>query len=1104
MTASTWFGKQVAILFFFGLIGPGTAYAGDEANSSRATSPASVHTYVSASVHIPASAYTHIPATVHTLTSSSVSVNSPSEQFQKARALFDEGFYAEAYSLFRQLSDDLQPSESLGSVQASTGSSAKAGSASIRESAAYYAVLCLAAMERDNQFAATDRFLRLYPNSRYAAELLKDAAFQEAEQGRFDEAVRRAAMAVTYPQTDKERAEAYFRLAEYSIQADDPARARNTFLELADRFPYSTLAPKALYARGTLYLEDEQYQNATDAFELLRERFPYDEMTRRIGTALGESYYRQKKYALAIEAFEDQFFYLDDELQRKAIYLMAESANAMDDLKNAARLYRMLLNRTEDPEEQRLAHYGLGWIYHKQEIWHWAADSFGKAADMEAGTGADTNASPGANTGISRDTGIPRYTGTPRDTGTSPENGTSTDLLARKALYYKAVNHKLAGQFPQALETFRTFGSRFRDGEFLRHAYFEWAVTAFEAGFYGEAIEALLPLARQYETIENSGEILSFLGEVYYANQEYSRAVETFELASSITDIEESVKRQAKFQMAWLRYSNQSYERAKTDFEAVVQEWPDSDLGREALFWSADSRYRLEEYGPASVRYERFIRENPEHELTGPAKYALGWAHFMMGEFDKTTAPLIDFLENYEPPSIALYPYETDTQLRIGDAFYAQGNYPEAIRYYRKAIGAEPGGDYAIYQLANSYYRQNRNFDAVTQFRRMIRIYPFSRLREQSQYNIAYIYLSQGNYDQAIEEFRRVIERYPGTEWAARSQYNIGDAHYNAGDYAEAIAAYQVVLQEYPKSRYVLEAVDGIQYSQLSAGDEDQSTDLLEAFLNENPTSETADRLRFRQAVNTLQTGNYEAAVREFRQYLRITNNQQMMPEAYFNMADAYLRLGNKDAAALAYETIASEYPQSERTAPSLAELGLIELGRGRLEEAADVFTRLAELDRRFHQEAFVGRGNAFLGLGRMEEAEADFRRVTELQAGNDAARIGLSRIALQRDQPEEAIVTLEEIAAGNSTELGAEAQYLLGESQRTLGNREAALEEYRKVMVLFEIYDRWVSMARYRMAEIFIRQGKRTDALNLLREIIETYPGTEGAENASALLERT
>jgi tetratricopeptide (TPR) repeat protein len=79
---------------------------------------------------------------------------------------------------------------------------------------------------------------------------------------------------------------------------------------------------------------------------------------------------------------------------------------------------------------------------------------------------------------------------------------------------------------------------------------------------------------------------------------------------------------------------------------------------------------------------------------------------------------------------------------------------------------------------------------------------------------------------------------------------------------------------------------------------DDTSTDILEDFLADNPTSTTADRLRFRQAENVFQSGDYEGAVREFRQYLRITNNRNLMPDAYFNMADAYQRTDQKQQAA--------------------------------------------------------------------------------------------------------------------------------------------------------------------------------------------------------------
>jgi len=579
------------------------------------------------------------------------------------------------------------------------------------------------------------------------------------------------------------------------------------------------------------------------------------------------------------------------------------------------------------------------------------------------------------------------------------------------------------------------------------------------------------------------------LGEVYYANSEYARALETFEIAEQMTDLDPALKRQARFQMAWVRYSNQAYEQAQPEFQAVYDEWPESDLGRESLFWSADSHYQYRNYGPASTQFARFVRDNPEHELIGAAKYALGWSYFMMGDFDNATGPLTDFLENYDPPPIALYPYETDTQLRIGDAYYAQGKYRDALGYYNMAIGAEPGGDYAMFQVANSHYRMNRNFEAVTQFRRMLRIYPYSALREQAQYNIAYIYLNTGNYDQAVEEFNTVIERFPGTEWAARSQYNIGDAYYNAGDYERAVEEYENVLRNYPRSNYIIEAINGIQFSQLSAGMDDRSTGFLEDFLDENPTSATADRLRFRQAENTLQSGDYSGAVAEFRQYLRITNNEEMMPEAYFNMADAYLRLNDNEGAAEAYRTIINEFPNSERAAPSMAELGQIELQKSNYNAALQTFNELAEKDTRFLQEAYLGMGSANLGLGNNQEARQNFEQVLSINEGNDAARTGLGKVLLEDDRIEEARRFFSLVADNNTTAVGAEAQYMLGESYMRQGNRENALEEFSKVRVLFEAYDDWVSEAQYRTAEIYIREGRRGEALSLLNSIVENYP---------------
>ncbi len=966
--------------------------------------------------------------------------DSYSRSFQAGLDLFERGLFAESIPLFKEAVESSENEIN-------------------RETADFFIVRAFTQIDSLGTDIHVDRFVQSYPGSNRVAILLREVAEQHLDRGEYSYAIRRMDQALNYPQSYMNRAELYYSLAEVAAQSGDYDLARRYFLELSDEHRRSIWSPAALYSRGRLYLEQEQFSEAADAFELLRERHPNTAMARRIGTALGESYYQQRRYEEAIQAFRDAIPYLDDENRTKAFYLIAESYNAINAYSDATRYYREFLRRVDDPHEARIAHYGLGWVFHKQDIFHWAARSFAEASSGD-------------------------------------------DDIARRALYYKAVNQKLAGRLNDALNTFREFGDRFDEGVFFEHAHFEWAVTAFELGLFNEAIEVLLPLARNYEQLENPGQILTFLGEAYHANSEYTRAIEAFDLASEIDDIDPALKRQARFQRAWVMYFNQAYAQSQPEFESVYNEAPGTELGQEALFWSADANFQIGEYGRAAEQFGQFIRNYPNHEMIGAAKYSLGWSYFMMGDFANATGPLIDFLNNYEPPSIALFPFDTDTRLRIGDAFFAQGKYREALEFYNATIGADPGGDYAMYQVANSYYRMNRNFEAVTQFRRLLRIYPFSRLREQAQYNIAYIYLNTGNFDQAIEEFETVIRRFPGTEWAARAQYNIGDSHFNAGRFEEAITAYNRVLEDFPRSQYIIDAIDGIQFAQLSAGMSDESTDILEEFLADNPTSTTADRLRFRQAENVFQSGDYDGAVREFRQYLRITNNRNLMPEAYFNMADAFQRLNRKQEAIETYETLINDFPDSDRKATSLAELGRLLYEEANYSESVRRFEQLAEHDSRFEQEAFLGIGNANLAMQNNTVARQNFERVLSINPDNDSAKNGLGKVLLRDGRVDEARRFFVNVAENNSTEIGAEAQLMIGETFLAEGDRDSALEAFSRVLVLFEPYAEWVAEAQYKTAEIYIRQGRRGEAISLLNSIIDSYPDTDGAQKARRLLQ--
>lgn len=962
--------------------------------------------------------------------------------YEQGLTLYYDGFFEEATASFHRF-EEAHPDHEL------------------TISTDFYLARSKTGADSSNIEAYYQEFILEYPGSDLSVVLLKDLGHRFTENRNYDQAIKYYNQAIDSWMGKEKAAETTYWVAEAAAENSDYPESRRYFLKLADDYPQSEWAPKALYARGRLYMSEAEYDSSSIAFELLKARYPNDPITRRLGTALGESYYLQARYDEAIEALDAQMIFLDEESKIKALFLMAEAHNYLGDYQEATKDYLQYIRLTEGTPKEAPAHYGLGWVYNRQGVYHWAAQSFEKAI-------------------------------------------TGDDELSRKAMYYEAINHKLGGNYQRSMDTFVEFGDRYQSGLWVEEAYYEWAVSAFEGGNYDMAIETLVSLVRNQDQLKDPGKVYTMLGEAYFANAEYTRATQAFEEAEKVANIDPTLRRQARFQKAWILYRNQAYEQAQPVFEAVYAEDPTSDLGAEALFWSADCYYKLDQFSDAAKRFKTFVENFPENEMIGAARYSLGWSYFKTGDYALAVGPLEDFLNNYNPPPIALFPYDVDTKLRLGDAYYALGEYRKAIEFYNKAIGAEPGGDYAMFQVANSYYRSNRTFEAVSNFRRMLRIYPFSKLREQAQYNVAYIYLNTSNYGQAVEEFQTVINKYPGTEWAARAQYNIGDAFYNAGEYGRAIEAYQKVLNNYPKSRYIIEAINGIQYAQLSSGGTDSSSVILEDFLSDNPQSSTADQLRYRTAVNVFQTGDYEGAIREFRQYLRVTNSDALAPEAYSNLGESYRQIGDMEKAIESYQTILDEYPEDDQVPSALTSLGLLYYEKGEFETSHTYFDRLHRTANRFAQEAYIGMGNASLALNQLEKARSEYQSALDINAANEAASVGLGKVAIAEQKYEEAVIILKPIAEKNTTEIGAEAQFYLGKLNQEQENFQKAVEEYARVKVLFEAFDNWVSLAMYHSAESNILLGNRGDALAILNEIVEYYPGTEAEGLARQLLDKT
>ena len=148
---------------------------------------------------------------------------------------------------------------------------------------------------------------------------------------------------------------------------------------------------------------------------------------------------------------------------------------------------------------------------------------------------------------------------------------------------------------------------------------------------------------------------------------------------------------------------------------------------------------------------------------------------------------------------------------------------------------------------------------------------------------------------------------------------------------------------------------------------------------------------------------------------------------------------------------------------------------------------------------AHVRRGFWLLEQGLIDEAEASFTRAVALEADNRNGRIGLARVALQRDESAGALETLVTLRREQPTD--RYIQYLLGMAYRQNGQIELARAELAVgagKQMTWSMLDPWTEemlsfqtsfRADYDLAKKYLTAGKPSEAIPLLRKMTQEFP---------------
>lgn len=201
-----------------------------------------------------------------------------------------------------------------------------------------------------------------------------------------------------------------------------------------------------------------------------------------------------------------------------------------------------------------------------------------------------------------------------------------------------------------------------------------------------------------------------------------------------------------------------------------------------------------------------------------------------------------------------------------------------------------------------------------------------------------------GAYDLAIENYKALLDQYPFDTNAEEAELKIAHAYYLSGRYPEAIAAFENFERMHPTSQHLasVEYHRGMSYAmQHGAADRDQryAQAALTSFRNvidRFPSGAWASKaeLRIRECREAL--ARHESDVAGFyleRTSLRAAESRlstlltdygdtDATADALVRFADQYAERGERDAADLAYATVAYRHPDGPQATHARAQLG--------------------------------------------------------------------------------------------------------------------------------------------------------------------------------------
>ena len=655
------------------------------------------------------------------------------------------------------------------------------------------------------------------------------------------------------------------------------------------------------------------------------------------------------------------------------------------------------------------------------------------------------------------------------------------------------------GQYEKAQAAFAHMVKDFPAHPLVEDALFKLAQCAHNLGQYAPAIDLFTRYTHKYPQSARLAEAFFFLAEAYYYTEDYLTAMTYYAKAADIST-EANVVYLARVSLGWcylkidklelakrnfldaetygrqhdtltddvylglatLDVAREEYDEALTAYQTILDDFPQSPKIPEAQLGRANIYYARQDY-PAAIREYQAVITSQEERLAGEgdgsftekAYYGLAWTYLKSGNPDRA---IKTFQEIMNKSSSRIVKVSALTQ--IGNAYFDIDQLQKAIEVYDRVLKDYPDSvyaDYVQFRQGVALLKLDRLDAATLSFQSLQNNFPKSPYLGDVPYYLGIAYFKKNDWSQAVTNLNAYLKNGAGTrEFAEESRFIVGLALFNLSDYAGAMQTFQQIQQDPATDKATrMNAELNIAKCLYRLGRVGEAVKGFGAVIERFPSEEPALDALIWLGDHYLEGKDYPSAVRYYEKALADFPGTDKTGLLYFELGQTFLALEQFDQALGYFKKIGPDAGEEIN-------------GKARL-AIADIFSRDMPSDQ------------ALAAYQRIAESFPDFRCDAYIKIGDIYKGEGLERKAIAAlETARDANQALCELSA-------AEIQFRIADLYEQSNQPKRAVEEYLKIVYLYQQQTDWVIKAYLRVGRIFEDAEDWEEARRIYQKIL-TY----------------